>query len=106
MVRLVQPLVANGVMLPSVNPVDTIVGEDEIAGNVVIVSITSNFYMGQKTYNRMERKYSQALKLRCDEDSTSKIPIPTGKRRVARGKYSIHRKILCGKWYCWERHCV
>ena len=55
MVRLVQPLVANGVVLPSVNPVDAIVGEDEVAEDVVNVSITSNFCMGQKTYNRMER---------------------------------------------------
>ena len=55
MVRLVQPLVANGVVLPSVNPVDAIVGEDEVAEDVVNVSIASNFCMGQKTYNRMER---------------------------------------------------
>ena len=55
MVRLVQPLVANGVVLPSVNPVDAIVGEDEVAEDVVNVSITSNFCMGQKTYHRMER---------------------------------------------------
>ena len=54
-VGLVKPLVANGVVLPSVNPVDAIVGEDEVAEDVVNVSITSNFCMGQKTYNRMER---------------------------------------------------
>ena len=55
MVRLVQPLVANGVMLPSVNPVDAIVGEDEVAEDAMVVSTSPIFLSGAKTYKRMER---------------------------------------------------
>ena len=55
MVRLVQPLVANGVVLPSVNPVDAIVSKDEVAEDAMVVSIRPIFLSGTKTYKRMER---------------------------------------------------